>query len=179
MSEPQWGILNLRSVLLTQEKQSSLEYEFETYHAATNFVIKERLRRTLTNPTRTIQVLQDEFSERFDSREQYLIDVVRTAGSEVKAHQRLARTIRSMRDKTPHFKSGRIILSKPIITVGKMAVVLRSKDGSEIPVPFDKRSRNRVLDKLEQLAQDKSKYGRIRLTWREAGYVDIDIRARL
>jgi hypothetical protein len=99
-------ILKLQSVLLTREKQDNLREEIQTYHSATNFVIREIQKRHLTGITRVIEVLQDDFAEKFDPRVVYLRNVIETAGSEIKKHRRLSRTIRTMRDKPPRFKQG-------------------------------------------------------------------------
>jgi len=169
-------ILRLTSVTVTREKQLSLQNEFDKYASATNFVIKSILQKHITKAQRTVELLEEEFSERFDSRPQYLTDVVKTARVEIGRHRKLARTIRTMRDKTPFFKPGRIILSHPLVSVSEKALILKTLEGEETPVPFDKHSRNRVVDDLAELAKDPSGYGRVRITWNKQGYVDIDIR---
>ncbi|UCE09896.1 MAG: hypothetical protein JSW61_13130 [Candidatus Thorarchaeota archaeon] len=153
-----------------------LERLFEEYHAAVNFVIKEILTKHITTPSRTIEITQDEFYKRFDPRPEYLQDVVKTARVEIGRHRRMSKTVRSLRGKRPYFKPGQMILSNPIVSLGEKALVLISAKEEELPIPFDKRSRNRVIDILQKLSRDPKMYGRIRLTWRKAGYADIDIR---
>ena len=177
MSEQEPKILNLTSVPLTREKQFTIREEFDVYASATNFVIKEIYRRHLTNPIRTIEVLQDSFSKNYDSREQYIRDVVKTARVEIVRHRKMAVTIRSMRSKTPFFKPGRMMFSFPIVSVDEGALVLQTKTKEKLPIPFDKHSRNQAADILRYLAKDHNIYGRIRMMWDDLGsYVKIDIR---
>ncbi|MHA1934869.1 MAG: hypothetical protein ACW97A_06270 [Candidatus Thorarchaeota archaeon] len=176
MSEEDLDILKLSSVPLTREKQIVVEAEFEKYAAATNFTIKAILQRKLTSHTRAVEVLLDDFIEKFDQRENYRKDVVKTARVEIGRHKRQAQTIRSMREKTPFFKSGRMIFSIPIIGLGEKAIVLAGSDGTSIPIPLDKRSRNKEADILNELRKGTRGFGRIRLTWNREGYLDIDIR---
>jgi hypothetical protein len=88
-----------------------------------------------------------------------------------------------MRDKTPFFKPGRLILSQPIARLDEKAVTLTLADNSLLPIPFDKRSRNRLSEKLVEILRGSKegeinkKYGRIRITWNKEGFADIDIRA--
>jgi hypothetical protein len=107
---------------------------------------------------------------------QYFRDVVRTAMSEIARHRRLAATVKSMRDKSPFFKPGRMILSSPIANIGETGCVLLAAHGEEIPVPFDKRSRGRETAMLTSLASGQKKYSGVRLKWHKEGYVEIDIR---
>ncbi len=176
MSEEDVEILKLSSVPLTREKQYLVEAEFEKYARATNFVIKEILQKSLTTHTKTVEILSNDFIEQFDKRETYTKDVIKTARVVIGRHKRLAQTIRSMREKTPHFKSGRMILSKPIISLGEKAIILAGSDGTSIPIPLDKRSRNKEADILNELRKGTRGFGRIRLTWNREGYLDIDIR---
>lgn len=176
-------ILKLLSVTLTRDKQDVLAEEMQKYSTATNWVIKQILKRNLTSPSKTIETLQDTFLERFDKRVQYMQDVVRSAGAEITRHRKLANTIRSMRDKIPFFKPGRLILSQPIVKLDRRAVMLTVSNGSVLALPFDKRSRNRLADKIESVlkhekpAEINRRYGRIRITWNKEGFADIDIRA--
>jgi hypothetical protein len=177
MSEQGIEILKLTSVPLSREKQYAIQDEFDTYASATNFVIKEILKKHLTNQTRTIEFLQDVIAENYDSRIQYIWDVVKTARVEIGRHRKLARTIRSMRDKTPFFKPGRMIFSHPIVSVDEGALILQTIKGESLPIPFDKHSRNQSLEILRFLTKNHKIYGRIRLTWDSLGnYVKIDIR---
>ncbi len=176
-------ILKLLSVPLTRDKQYLLEEELQRYGAATNWVIKQILKQSLPSRRRVIEVLENEFSSRFDKRHQYLEDVVITASAEVVQHRKLAKTVRSMRDKTPYFRPSRIIFSQPIIRLDEKAITLSLSDGNQLPIPFDKRSRNRLADKISSILRGAKEgevnrnYGRIRITWNKEGFADIDIRA--
>jgi hypothetical protein len=177
MPEQKIEILKLTSVPLTREKQFTIRVEFDTYSAAVNFVIKEILRKHLTNLSKTIDRLQDEISESYDSRAQYIHDIVKTARVEIGRHRRLARTIRSMRNKTPFFKPVKMIFSHPIVSVDERTLLLQTITGEKLPIPFDKHSRNQSANILKYLARNHEIYGRIRLTWDEVGrFVKIDIR---
>ena len=176
MSKPDTEIIKLSSVTLTREKQDRIEKELQMYADATNWTIRVILKRDIATAKKAVELLQAEFAERFDSRIDYLRDVVKTARVEIGRHRRLAKTIRTMRDKMPFYKSNRAILSNPIVNVSEKALTLTTCDGVELHIPFDKRSRNRVLGTLKVLSQNKEKLGRVRLTWKKEGYVDIDIR---
>jgi hypothetical protein len=176
-------ILKLLSITLRREKQILLEGELQKYGAATNWAIKQILKMHLSSRIKATEVLQDDFSERYDKRRAYLEDVVRTAGAEITRHRKLARTIRSMRDKTPFFKPSQIILSQPIVRLDENAITLTLADGGLLPIPFDKRSRNRQADKIAGILRGSKegvinrRYGRIRISWNKEGFADIDIRA--
>ena len=178
-------ILKLLSVTLTREKQDILEEEIKKYGTATNWTIKQILKQHLSSPAKAVEMLEDVFIEKFDKRIQYLEDVVKTARVEISNHHKMAQTVRSMRGKTPFFKPGRLILSQPIINLSERAVTLSIPDGSVLAVPFDKRSRNRLAEKLEAVLRNEKtgvinrKYGRIRITWNKEGFADVDVRARL
>ena len=185
-------ILRLLSVTLTREKQLLLQEEFKRYATATNWVIKNILKNHLRGQARTRSRIEDEFLREFDERPVYLDNVVTSARAEVARHTKLAMAVVSMRDKMPFFKPGRLILSQPIITVGDKAVTLRLPDRTELPIPFDKRSRNRLSSKIDAILRGEprglntsgimplnKRYERIRLTWHNEGFVDIDIRATL
>jgi len=185
-------ILRLLSVTLTREKQLLLQEEFKRYATATNWVIKNILKSHLRGQAKTRSTIEEEFLREFDERPVYLDNVVTSARAEVARHAKLAMTVVSMRNKIPFFKSGRLILSQPIITIGDKAVTLRLPDRTELPIPYDKRSRNRLSSKIEEILGGEPKrldtsnimplnrrYERIRLTWHTEGFVDIDIRAIL
>ncbi len=178
-------ILKLLSVTLTREKQETLEEEIQKYGKATNWTIKQILKQRLSSPTKTVEILEEVFIEKFDKRIQYLEDIVKTARVEISSHQKMAQNVRSMRDKTPFFKPGKLILSQPIIKLSERAVTLSIPDGSVLAVPFDKRSRNRLVEKLEAVLKNEKpgvinrKYGRIRITWNKEGFADVDIRSKL
>jgi len=106
----------------------------------------------------------------------YFDDVLRGALGEISRHRRLARTVRSLRNKTPHFKSGRMILSPPIAAVGDSGCTILGTMGVEIPIPFDKRSRSQESTLLHSIAGGGQQYQRVRLTWRKEGYVEVDVR---
>jgi hypothetical protein len=176
-------VLKLLSVTLSREKQDILEEELRKYGAATNWTIKQILKRRLSSRSKTFETLQDEFVERYDKRRGYLEDVVKTASVEIAQHRKLAKTIKSMRDKAPFFKPGRLIHSQPIIQLDEKAVTLVLSDRSILPIPFDKRSRNRLAEKITAILKGKKQdeknrnYDRIRITWNKEGFADIDIRA--
>ena len=176
-------VLKLLSVALTRDKQILLEEELQKYGAATNWTIKQILKQKLSSRTKTFSVLQEDFANRFDKRRRYLEDVVKTASVEIAQHRKLAETIRSMRGKNPFFKPGRLIFSQPIVKLSEKAVTLTLSDGSLLPIPFDKRSRNRLSEKLLSILRGSKegginkKYDRIRITWNKEGFADIDIRA--
>jgi len=192
MPEKKVEILRLLSVALTRNKQAVLLEEFKRYTAATNWVIKAILKNHLRGPNRTKDAIGEEFAKEYDVRSIYLDDIITSAHAEITRYNKLAMTIRSMRDKTPFFRSGRIILSQPIIKVGDKAVILKLQDRSEVAIPYDKRSRNRLAPKIEAILRGEQKkvdvsgtallnkrYERIRLTWNNEGFADIDIRAIL
>jgi hypothetical protein len=176
-------ILKLLSVTLSREKQDILEEEFRRYGAAANWTIKQILKRRLSSRSKTYEVLQDDFAERYDKRREYLEDVVKTASVEITQHRKLAKTIRTMRDKSPFFRPGRLILSQPLIKLNEKAITLTLADNSLLPIPFDKRSRNRLSEKIAYILRGEKeedinkRYGRIRVTWNKEGFADIDVRA--
>jgi len=176
-------ILKLLSVTLTRDKQILLEEELQKYGAATNWTIKQILKKSLSSRKKTLEVLRDDFASKYDKRINYLEDVVKTASVEITQHRKLAETVRSMRDKTPFFKPGRLMFSQPIVRLDEKAVTLTLSDGSLLPIPFDKRSRNRLSDKISAILRGAKEgeinrnYGRIRITWNREGFADIDIRA--
>jgi len=190
---PETILLKLSSVALTREKQIPIEAEFTRYVQATNWVIKTLLKdRQLTKQGQILDAIRDEFSEQFDSRETYLNDVVRSAGAEIARHRKLAVTIRSMRDKTPFFKKGRAIFSQPLVEITEKALILTLADRTRVPIPYDKFSRNQNAEKIAEIlkgnpvkvdAQGKmptnKRYNRLRLTWNNEGFVNIDIKAKL
>jgi hypothetical protein len=190
MLEGRVEILRLLSVILTREKQLVLQEEFRRYAAASNWTIKAILKSHLRRHTKIREALEEQFVAEFDKRPVYLDDVITTAIAEIVRHNKLAMTLRSLREKTPHFKSGRMILSQPIITVGNKAVTVNLPDRTSIPIPYDKRSRNRLASELELILKGEPRkpdasgimpinrrYQRVRFTWNSEGFLDIDIRA--
>ncbi len=178
MSETETEIVKLTSVTLTREKQDKIDIEFGRYVSATNFVIKVILRNHVSSGKRTLDKVQDEFVDRFDKREQYLRDVVKTAWTEVQRHRRMAEMVRSMRNKVPVFREGRMIFSKPIVKIQEQGLTLETSNREKVPIPFDKPSRNRAAVQLRALVSGSRKYERVRLTWNKEGYMDIDIRIK-
>ncbi len=178
-------ILKLLSVTLTRDKQTVLEEEIQRYAAATNWVIKQILKQRFSSRLRAIETLHEEFSSKYDARRGYLDDVLKTAGTEIRQHRKLAKTIRTLRDKTPFFRPGRLIFSQPIIRLDDKAVTIILNDRNLLPIPFDKRSRNRFADKLSAILKSSKKdgeinnnYSRIRVTLHKEGFADIDIQAK-
>ena len=176
-------VLKLLSVTLSREKQDILQEELRKYGAATNWTIKQIIKQGLSSKSKTFEALQDEFATKYDKRRRYLEDVVKTASVEIAQHRKLAKTVRSMRDKPPFFKPGRLIFSQPIIRLDEKAVTLTLTDRSLLPIPFDKHSRNRLADKIAAILRGTKEgdinknYDRIRITWNKEGFADIDIRA--
>ena len=192
MSDTDIRTIKLQSVVLTREKQIILQEELNRYASATNWVIKMALKNHLSRPTRILEVVEEKFFEQFDRRPDYLTDVVKTAYSEMSRHRRLSRTIRSMRDKTPFFKRGRAIFSQPIVKVTDRAITLTLPDRTELPIPYDKYSRNKTTEEINSILMGErvkidsegkmpvnKRYDRIRLTWNSAGFLKIDIKANL
>jgi hypothetical protein len=192
MPDSKVEILKLLSVTLTRDKQILLLEEFKRYTTATNWVIKTILKNHLRGPIRIKEAIEDEFAKEYDGRPVYLDNVIMSARAEIARHNKLALTIRSYRGRTPFLRSGRIILSQPIMTLGDKAVILKLPDRTEIAIPYDKRSRNRLAPKIEAILRGEprkpdalgtmplnKRYERIRLTWNNEGFVDIDVRARL
>ncbi len=177
-------ILKLLSVTLTRDKQSVLEEELQKYGAATNWTIKQIQKQGFSSRLHALEFLYEEFSSRFDSRRSYLEDVLKTAGEEIRQHRKLSKTVRTLRDKTPFFRPGRLIFSQPIIRLDDKAVTLTLNNGDLLPIPFDKRSRNRFADKLSVILKGSKEgeinrnYSRIRITSHKEGFSDIDIRAK-
>lgn len=172
-------ILKLTSVTLSREKQDKIDLEFERYTNAVNYIIRAILKDHIPSGKKTFDLLQEDIASRFDRRPQYVKDVVKTAWGVVREHRIRAQTIRSMRDRMPVFRPGRMIFSQPIVSVDEMALKLQTTEGEKVPIPFDKRSRNRLVDELQSLVKGKTAYDRVRLTWNKAGYMDIDIRTEV
>ncbi|MCF2137069.1 MAG: hypothetical protein K9W43_07455 [Candidatus Thorarchaeota archaeon] len=169
-------IVRLNSVILSREKQDALQKEIERYAKAVNFVIRTILTKHLASAAKTIEAIRDEFAKQFDPRPQYLEDVVKTARVRIGEHRKMARVIRTAREKRPKFKEGRIILSPPLIRVGEKALTIALSKQEVLPIPYDKRSRNREIDTLTAIAKGELEHGRVRVTWRREGFVEIEIR---
>ena len=184
--------LKLSSVALTREKQIPIEEEFIRYGKAVNWVINVLLKNRMTKQSQVVEAIQKEFSEKFDSRPAYLNDVVRSAGAEIARHRKLAMTVRSMRDKDPFFRKGKVIFSQPIVKISEKALTLMLVDRTRVPIPYDKFSRNQNAEKIAAILMaepvrpdatgklpSNKRYGRVRLTWNTQGFVIIDIRTNL
>jgi hypothetical protein len=192
MSGKKVEILRLLSVTLTRDKQTILLDEFRRYTIATNWVIKTILKNRLKGQNKIKDVIEEEFVKEYDNRSIYLDNVIKSARAEITRHNKLAMIIRSMRDKTPFFRNGRMILSQPIIKIGDKAVVLNLQDGTEVAIPYDKRSRNRLAAKIDTILRGEpritnaagsmlfnKRYDRVRLIWNNEGFMSIDIKANL
>lgn len=183
MRKPGIEIVKLLSVILTREKQMEVEEEIERYVTATNWTIKEILRRKLYKHEDMVGALREEFGERFNKSQQYLNDVVMTARGEIGRHRRLAKAVRSLQDKTPHLKLPRMILSQPLIGMNEKTLLLTLRNGTRLPIPFDKRSRNRSAEEIRLILKGSKEgeinknIGRVRLTFNREGYLNIDIQA--
>jgi hypothetical protein len=142
-------------------------------------VIKERImveRNQVESDEAYLERCRKDFAIIYEK--QFVRDVVKTSRVEIGKHRSLARTLRSIRDKTPYFKPGRIIFSKPIVQFSKdgKALLLLTANGNEIPLVFDKYTRNASIDILDAIVKHKIKYDRARLTWNREGYMNIDVR---
>ncbi|MGY5873353.1 MAG: hypothetical protein RTV72_13970 [Candidatus Thorarchaeota archaeon] len=192
MPETKAIVLKLSSVPLTREKQIPLQEEVDRYGLATNWVIKKLLKNHLTKRGQIIEAIQEDFSEQFDKRQDYLNDVVRSACAEIARHRKLAMTVRSMRDKTPFFKKGRAIFSQPIVKISEKALILTLSDRTKVPIPFDKFSRNHNAEKIAAILKGEpittdaegkiplnKRYSRVRLTWNNQGFMSIAIKVNL
>ena len=112
-------------------------------------------------------------------RDQFVRDIVKTARVEIGRHRELEKTIRSMRGEIPHFKPGKMMVSGFLVNLDEKGINLLTSSGKVLPLPFDKRSRNREVERLGKIKDEKKKkrkYGRIRFTWNKEGYANIDIR---
>lgn len=118
--------------------------------------------------------LRQEFAQRF--AHQYISDVVKTASVEITRHRKLAKMIVTKRGKIPHFKRGVMIVSGILVNIDARGATLLTLGGQELPIPFDKRSRNREVGVLEEIASGRRKIQRVRFTWNREGYLNIDIR---
>ncbi len=125
---------------------------------------------------RTPEEIRLEFAHQYSI--QYVRDVLRSAASEISKHRKLAKTLISVRGKIPHFKYGTMILSGMLINLDEKAVEILSLSGERVPIPYDKRSRNREMIILEDLASQKRKYERVRLVLNKEGFLNIDLRVR-
>ncbi|MFW9918071.1 MAG: hypothetical protein ACFFED_00570 [Candidatus Thorarchaeota archaeon] len=123
-------------------------------------------------PDEVRQVFVHQFSK------QYVRDIVRSAAAEISRHRKLAKTLVNIRGKIPHFKHGTIILSGMLVKVDEKAVEMLTLSGEPVPIPFDKRSRNREIDILQELAEQKRRYERVRITLNKEGFLNIDIRVK-
>ncbi|MHA1906837.1 MAG: hypothetical protein ACW98Y_06060 [Candidatus Thorarchaeota archaeon] len=147
------------------------------YTTITKYVserVKTQTHQGLREIQRKPEDLRNEFAQAL--AEQYIKDVVKTAAVEITNYRKLAKTLVSIRGKIPHFKDGMMIVSGFLIDVGIKAVDLLTLSGESLSIPFDKRSRNREIDILTDIAERKRKFERVRLTWNKEGFLNIDIR---
>lgn len=136
--------------------------------------------KIITDPSLKPNQARNAFALKY--RDQFVRDVVKTARVEIGRHRELKKTIRSMRGKIPHFKPGKMILSGFLVNLDERGLDLLTTNGKVLPLPFDKRSRNREVERLvriKDIEKGKRKYGRIRFTWNKEGYTNIDIRLDL
>jgi hypothetical protein len=140
--------------------------------------IPERVKTKTNQGIREVQRTPEELRNLFSSTiaNQYADDVLKTAAVEITRYRKLAKNLVSIRGKVPHFKEGVIIGSGFIIDVGAKALDLLTLTGDTLPIPFDKRSRNREIDTLTEIAGKKRKFDRVRLTWNKEGFLNVDIR---
>ncbi len=119
--------------------------------------------------------LRQEFAKKF--AHQYVSDVIKTASVEITRYRKLSKMIISMRNKIPHFKPGVMIVSGMLVNIDARGVTLLTLNGQDLPIPFDKRSRNREMDVLEEIASGRRKIQRVRFMRNKEGYLNIDIRS--
>jgi hypothetical protein len=147
------------------------------YNLVTDYVpqkVKVATEHGLQVLERTPKEIRQEFVDQY--LRQYVKDVLRTAGAEISAQRKLARVVSSARGKIPHFKEGTLILSGMLIEVTKRVVEVLALTGELIPIPFDKRSRNREIDTLTALEKGEKKFQRVRLILNKEGYLNVDFR---
>lgn len=123
---------------------------------------------------RTSDEVRKEFVDRFST--QYVKDILRTASAEIARHRKLAKTLINLRGRIPHFKYGTVIVSGMLAGIDERAMELISLVGEPIPIPFDKRSRNREIGTLQDIAERRRRYDRVRLVLNKEGFLNIDIR---
>ncbi len=163
-------------MILTKEKQRVVQEQLEKYSSAVNYIIKTTVTLHLATSKQTLDAVSEEFARRYDSRPEYLEDAVKTARAAIAQHRKLARTVRSMRDRTPFFKPGRLILSSPIIKIDSDGIILFTATNEAVPLPFDKHSRNKDVETLRAIVDRKRQVGRVRLTWRKEGFLEVTVR---
>ena len=175
MSETETEVVGLSTVPLTRQKQDIIDAELEKYARATNYIIAAIFGEPPSNKKKILQGLRNEFYERFDDRPDYFEDVLVTARLEIRRHKAQAKYLRNLRDKVPSFEEGELRFSAPIVEVGEKAIVLKTSD-DEVPLPFDKYSRNKNAQVLEQIRSGGKAFERVRFKWNKEGYFDVDIR---
>ncbi|MCK5152174.1 MAG: hypothetical protein KAQ65_10045 [Candidatus Thorarchaeota archaeon] len=140
--------------------------------------VPERVKVKTEHGLREIQYKPEELRQKFSwiLADQYVNDVLKTAAVEVTGYRKLIKNVVSMRGKIPHFKAYQMIVSGLLVDVGEKAVNLLTLSGETLSIPFDKRSRNRVIETLRNIAEKKRKFDRVRLTWNKEGFLNLDIR---
>ncbi|MFW9909778.1 MAG: hypothetical protein ACFFEF_14500 [Candidatus Thorarchaeota archaeon] len=165
-------------VFVTQSGESRQALDFGRRF---NFAIVTKFARTTTeakeeagNLKMNPEEMREEFATRFAT--QYVDDLIRTAFAEVARYRKLANIIVSMREKPPYFKYGTMIVSGMFVDIDDRGISLLTAQGNELSIPFDKRSRNKDADVLQQIVDNKQKYTRVRLKWNLEGFLNIDVR---
>jgi len=167
-------------IFVTRDGQPSDSLDFGKrfkYTTITRYIpekIKTKTHQGIREIQRTPEELRLAFSQ--DYSEQYINDVVTTAAVEITRYRKLTATIVSMRGKIPHFKEGTMILSGMLVGIGEKTVNLLTLSGESLSIPFDKRSRNREIQILQEIAEGDKKFDRVRLTWNKEGFLNVDIR---
>ncbi len=140
--------------------------------------IPERIKAKTHQGIREVQRGPEEIRNLFSKTyaDQYVDDVLQSAAVEVTRYRKLAENLVSIRGKVPHFKEGMMIVSGFLVDVAVKAIDLLTLSGEVLPIPFDKRSRNREIAILTDLAEKKRKFDRVRLTWNKEGFLNVDIR---
>jgi len=163
----------------SSENITPLEYARRfNYSIVTEYVPQRVKAATTEHGLREVDRTPDEVREEFAAffARQFVKDVLKTAASEIGKHRKLAKMLISARDKIPFFKPGTMILSGLFIKVDERTIELLTLSGEKVPIPFDKRSRNREIEILQELVQGKRKCQRVRLTQNKEGFLNIDLR---
>ncbi|TFG11500.1 hypothetical protein EU537_12165 [Candidatus Thorarchaeota archaeon] len=177
MSDAEIEVVGLSTVPLTRQKQDIIDAELEKYASATNYIILALFGKSPSEQQKSIEALRDKFYEKFDARPEYLDNILATARLEIQRHKAQARYIRNLRDKVPSFEEGELRLSAPLVKVGRKAIVLKTAE-DEVPLPFDKYSRNKNAQVLEEIRSGRTAFQRVRFQWNKEGYFDVDIRLK-
>ncbi len=175
MSDTETEVVELSTVPLTRQKQDIVDAELEKYAGATNYLIVAIFGEPPRNQEEILEGLRNKFYGKFDVRPEYFQDVLTSARLEIRRHKAQAKYLRNLRDKVPSFEEGELRFSTPIVEVGKKAIIIKTSE-EEVPLPFDKYSRNKNAQVLEEIRTGKKKFERVRFKWNKEGYFDVDIR---